>query len=723
MNLKNNKETERRDSVFQLMFEKHGAVMLLIDPQSGFILDANQAAVGFYGYSKTKLCHMLISEINTMPPAQVDEEYQKALREERNYFIFPHKLSNGEERIVEVHSSPIELEEKKVLFSIIHDVTGRKRAEAALRESEEKIRSIIEYATNGIVMTDECGNIVEWNPAHSHITGLARSEVIGRPLWDVQFEAMLPERKTPEIIENLKRLFSQMLSTGEIPKTIQEQEVKILRKNGKAHYIHSVIFSIKTALGFRLAGISYDITERKQTEIVKQEALNRLQKITSRVPGVVYEYRLYADGRSQLPFASESLKDLFGVYPEEAMQDASKIFEKIYPDDYESVIASIQKSAKELSPWKQEFRVKFKDEIIYTLYGNSMPQPEEDGSVLWHGFIANITERKKLEQELQAQRDFATQIINTIGQGLTVTNSEGRFKFVNPAYARMFGYETEDLLGKYPQDVTIPEEHEALEEQRNLRKNGKTTSYESRLRRADGSIAQVLITGAPYESDGRFEGTIAVITDLTEQKRIEEELRNTRDKLVILHSELERLYVAEQQLSRIDALTGINNRRSLFEFAERELNVAARYQQTLSVILFDIDHFKDINDMYGHLMGDQVLTHIAQAASAELRTVDMIGRYGGDEFLILLPQTSSQDALPLAERIHASISKIEIGVNQTLIKLSVSIGITQVTFQGTLETASSNPTDTIGNIILRADKALYTAKQTRNKRTVVFNGE
>lgn len=591
-NLTNNKKTEKSDSVFQLMFEKHGAVMLLIDPQNGCILNANQSAVDFYGYSKEKLCNMLIGEINIMPQTQVEEEYQKAFREERNYFIFTHKLSNGEERTVEVHSSPIALEEKKVLFSIIHDITWRKRTEVALRESEEKVRSIIEYAKNGIVMTDEYGNVVEWNSAQSQITGLARSSVIGSPLWEAQLQVALPERRTPEVAKNLQGLFKQMLITGKVPAPIQEQEVKIQKVDGTACYIHSVIFSIKTASGFRLAGISNDITERK-----------------------------------------------------------------------------------------------------------------------------------KLEQEIRAQRDFSTQIINTMGQGLTVTNAEGRFKFVNPAYARMFGYETKDLIGKYPQDVSLPEEHTLLAEQRELRKNGRTTSYESRLRRADGSVAQVLITGAPYESDGLFEGTIAVITDLTEQKRIEEELRYTRDKLVILHSELERSYAAEQQLARIDALTGINNRRSLFEFAERELNLAARYQQTLSVILFDIDNFKQINDTYGHLKGDQALTAIAQAAITELRTVDVIGRYGGDEFIILLPQTSSQDALALAERIHNSVSKIKIEVNQELIKLSVSIGITQASFQDTPEADPNKPTDTIECIILRADKALYAAKQTRNKRTVIFTVE
>jgi diguanylate cyclase (GGDEF)-like protein len=255
-----------------------------------------------------------------------------------------------------------------------------------------------------------------------------------------------------------------------------------------------------------------------------------------------------------------------------------------------------------------------------------------------------------------------------------------------------------------------------LSEQRIARKNGETTSYESKLRRKDGSTAHVLVTGVPRERNGYYEGAIAVVTDLTAQKHIEEELRRTRDELVILHSELEKSYALEKQAARIDSLTGINNRRSLFEFAERELNVAIRYHQPLSMILFDIDRFKQINDNYGHLMGDQLLTHIAQTVMAELRSVDVMGRYGGDEFIILLPQTSPQSASLIAERIHTKVSTIQIEFDTIPITVTVSIGITQVV------TNKVQP-ETVENVILRADKALYAAKQSRHNHTVIVDAE
>ena len=128
--------------MFKKMFEKHNAIMLLIEADSGLILDANQSAVFFYGYDKAQLCAMKIDDINTWSPDKVLAERIKALKEERNCFIFQHRLANGEIRTVEVHSSPIDFNEDRMLFSIIHDITDRQKAELALLESEKQQKDI-----------------------------------------------------------------------------------------------------------------------------------------------------------------------------------------------------------------------------------------------------------------------------------------------------------------------------------------------------------------------------------------------------------------------------------------------------------------------------------------------------------------------------------------------------------------------------------------------------
>ena len=129
--------------------------------------------------------------------------------------------------------------------------------------------------------------------------------------------------------------------------------------------------------------------------------LGRLLKIAGRVPGVIYQYRLRPDGSSCFPFASEAIKEIYRVTPEEVLEDASKVFAIIHPDDFGGVVESIKKSAQDLTPWQYEYRVKFADGTVRQLYGDAVPQREEDGSVLWHGFITDISGRKQKEEELQ----------------------------------------------------------------------------------------------------------------------------------------------------------------------------------------------------------------------------------------------------------------------------------------------------------------------------------
>lgn len=170
-------ELANSEARFRSFFESNSSVMLLIEPVSGEIVDANQSADAYYGYGAGKLKGRLISDLNTMPPDKIAAARHRAATNEQNYFHFQHRLANGENREVEVYSTPIASSDgSPLLFSIVHDITDRVLAEQQLQLAAR----VFTYAREGIIITDDKGNIVDVNEAFSLITGYAHDEVIGR---------------------------------------------------------------------------------------------------------------------------------------------------------------------------------------------------------------------------------------------------------------------------------------------------------------------------------------------------------------------------------------------------------------------------------------------------------------------------------------------------------------------------------------------------------------
>jgi diguanylate cyclase (GGDEF)-like protein len=244
-----------------------------------------------------------------------------------------------------------------------------------------------------------------------------------------------------------------------------------------------------------------------------------------------------------------------------------------------------------------------------------------------------------------------------------------------------------------------------------------------------GSIEVGYLEQKPNENEGPFLKEERLLIDaiterigrITERKQAEEALLITKESLEEANLKLQIALARENQLAHTDALTGINNRRHLYELAEREFEIAARYQHPLSAIMFDIDNFKEVNDTFGHAVGDQMLERVTQVACAELRSADVIGRYGGEEFVIISPMTNAQQAHPLAERIRERVAAIRIPTENWEATVTLSIGIAEM-IHGTpgapgLQTRSAEA------LIRYADKAMYAAKNAGRNRTEVLRRE
>ena len=168
-----------------------------------------------------------------------------------------------------------------------------------------------------------------------------------------------------------------------------------------------------------------------------------------------------------------------------------------------------------------------------------------------------------------------------------------------------------------------------------------------------------------------------------------------------------------QTLARTDSLTGLFNRRYFFEVAEREFAKSVRYNRSLSVILFDIDLFKEVNDTYGHLAGDQVLARVGSVLRNKDRETDVAARYGGEELVLLLPETDSQGANATAERLRKLMEDSPVHVGGDMIRFTASFGIAAKD--------DDTVTDTVDHLISQADKALYQAKRAGRNRVVGYH--
>jgi diguanylate cyclase (GGDEF)-like protein/PAS domain S-box-containing protein len=276
-------------------------------------------------------------------------------------------------------------------------------------------------------------------------------------------------------------------------------------------------------------------------------------------------------------------------------------------------------------------------------------------------------------------------IVRNINSGIIVLDVLGRVVEINPFAQRLIGPSAhtsivkpiEEVIKDWPPigySIQVSEQHE----------------QEISLQR-DGEAVYFLVQISPIRNERhRMIGHVIVSVDITDRKQAEIEL---------------------ERLARTDVLTDVTNRRYFFELAEVQFARAQRYHQPLAVLLLDVDHFKQVNDRYGHLAGDQVLQMIARECQKHFRSSDIFARYGGEEFICLLPEQDQQGALESAERIRQIIGQADVVFEAQSICVTVSIGL------AVLQTVTNL---TLERLIDQADQALYASKTSGRNRVSVW---
>ncbi|MCW6037420.1 diguanylate cyclase [Spirulina subsalsa FACHB-351] len=266
-------------------------------------------------------------------------------------------------------------------------------------------------------------------------------------------------------------------------------------------------------------------------------------------------------------------------------------------------------------------------------------------------------------------------IVEHLYDGILIIDQAGIVKFANPAAAKMFNRSLNQLVDH---EIGIPIFGTAINEMQILRAKHEI------------GVAEVAISSVSWEGK---EAHLISLRDVSERQEIQAELRKSLQRQLQLNESL-------KLLSTLDDLTNLANRRSILNTLKNEFSRSQRYSRTLSIAVIDLDHVKRINDDYGHEMGDQVIYNTGQSIQKSLRECDAVGRMGGDEFLVVLPETSLQNAVLIAQRIQEEIKSLSIMPDDSSLVLSASIGMAEY------HENDSN----YSHLLKRADQAMYQAK-------------
>lgn len=446
---------------------------------------------------------------------------------------------------------------------------------------------------------------------------------------------------------------------------------------------------------------------REYKSLTRDELLEELERLKiseaqhrSMIENVIDGfYRGNMDGI--LTFASPSAARIFGYSgPEEML--GRNIAETFYydPEERNLVLANLMKQ-KVITNYRAT--LKHKDGSPFWAETNSRIVMDLNGSPIGvEGVFSDITARVKAEEKLRQSEYYYRKLFETTGSATIVVGEDSVIKRCNNHFVRLSSCNSKEVIENHMvwTDFVAPQDLDRMSSYHEARSGSGVSppkEYEFIFRDIKGNhkYAHVVLDVMEGSND-----RIASIIDLTERKKIEDALLESEERY--------------RHMATTDGLTGLFNRRHFYSLAENEVERAKRHHKELSIIMLDIDHFKDINDKYGHDAGDKALQEVARHAKEEMRNIDVVARYGGEEFLILLPETSIDDAWHVAERLRLRFSSHAFKYEKETYGITASFGVNSIKNH-----IGKNNKNLLELMIKGADEALYQSKREgRNRITV-----
>lgn len=671
--------TDRRAAEKRLRESEHAARALLnatpdaaiLLESDGTIVSINEVGAKRLGRPPEKLVGQIVFDL--LPPDVANrrrEHFQQTLAK-GTPGEFHDERSGRKYHSVVYPFSDKELN-RAALFA--RDVTE----ELKNRERAETLSKAVEQSSAGVFITDRKGTILYVNPRFTQMTGYDGPEAIGAT------PKILDGPDGPEFFFDIW----PVLNEG------RDWRGEVLQRNRSGEDIW-VLLSVSPVLDeqgelLQFVGVEEDITTFKKTESALRASEQRFRDVSEAVGEFIWEI----DNKGYFTFVTNDVytvtgytpKELIGLSPFDFMPDEdSKGMERWFRDIWNG-----HRRFSEL-----EHRFVTKDGTPVWMNVSGVPYWDDKGNFKGvRGASMDISDRKESEEALRASEEKLRALAEAAYEAIIMIDSNGTVIFWNNAAVRVFGYTEEEAMGSNIHDlVTPPEEREQAQlgmYQFAFTGQGKVVgeSNEVTAMRKDGSRFPGERSVSSFHLGNKWYA-VSMVRDISERKEAELKL---------------------QELATTDALTDLYNRRHFMELAEQEFAKARRYNRPFSLFMLDLDHFKNINDSYGHDIGDLVLADMAHILDSELRETDIPGRIGGEEFAVALPETEQKKAVETAERLRRTVEEAAFETPAGDLRLTISIGVTSI----------SEDTPELKSILRQADKALYRAKGSGRNRVCHF---
>ena len=625
---------------FKRLFMLESDACFLLDKKTGAILEANDSVCRIYGYSLDELLRLNCTDMSAEP-----EETMKAVKEMQTMNVtIPvryHKKKDGTVFPVEITASLFTLDNRQVLLIASRDISERMKTEKELSEHRRRLTDIIDFLPEATVAIDMDKCVIIWNKAMEKMTGILAEEIIGK--GDYEYTLPFYGTRRPQLMD---LLFTDDIDIESRYKDVKREDGTITSEafcpalyNNKGAWVYAKVSPLYDADNHLAGAIEsiLDITDRKQAEAALLEAEIKFGALFKNSPiGIAYHSMIYDETGNPVDYCyidvNNTYKELMGINP--TGRTLKEAFPEIVKDPFDW-IGNYDRVAKngETIRFEQNYPLsnQYYDVVAY----------QYKPGYFVTAFI-NITERKKLEIALENKKKLLETTLISVGDGVISTDNAGNIIFMNKAAEELTGWAQKDAGGKAVEAVfSIVNERKGKKGENIFEKaiaEKKTGHFANNITLVskDGGRRPVEVSVSPIlEESGNVAGAVLVFKDITEKKQKQDEI---------------------EFLSNHDQLTGVYNRR----YFDNEVKTLENERYfPLVLIVTDVNGLKLTNDAFGHKAGDAVLLKVANILKKECRADDIVARIGGDEFVLLLPQTDAKYADIIIDRINKAIEKEE----------------------------------------------------------------